>query len=814
MHNIAQEARYALRQLRRNAGLTTVAIVALALGIGLSVVIFSIFYNGVLYPFPYRDARRLTVIGVRDARNPGDYRSVYRLDEVAAFRRYSHTFDDIVAMGSWDVAYREGNISLPVHGCALTPNAMSFWGVPPLLGRGITDNDAKSGAPPVVLLNYAYWKSMFHSDKSVVGKTMMLDRQMRTIIGVMPPRFALYGADVYIPIAWDRPEITFAQAITSSDPFFFFATGIRKAGVSFESAAADLQPIVERIDRKTHEDLPEHPQMFMRSMNQVIAANFKPTLYLLIAAVVLLLLISSSNVASLLLMQHTARARDTSVRAALGASRPRLIRQFLLESLILGLAGCVAGCTLAWLGFRFVTLTPAFSLPGEADISLNGPVLFFAVVLSLITTLLFGILPALFAVRKGLWQNLQSTGVNVSVNKGGAARAGLVVFQVALSMLLLVFAGLMMRSFMAVTQVDTGIRPDTLWTAEMNLPPNYYMNIAAQGSAMQGSLDRIERLPGVANAAISLGLPLMGGPATDDITIPGKPHDKKWFTAIDAVSAGYFRTLGLPVLFGRTMTAPEVAANARVAVVNRAFVKEYFGAENPIGRQVKFNAFDRWPSAPKNTFFQIIGVVGDFKNRGVNEAVQPEAFIPYTAATVPFHILLVRTAEHPGPLEHGIREAVAAVEPNLMLAHPATVNELLDQGVYLKPRYRLISFGICAAIGLGLSLIGLFGVLAYSVTLHTHDFGIRIAVGAQRVDILALVLRKGLFLVCSGIVIGLIVSLAGVRYVRSQIEGVSAFDWAAFSIAAGTLFATGVLACIIPARRATRVDPLVSLRHD
>ena len=809
-----REIRYAFRQLRKNAAVTTTAIIALALGIGLSVTIFSVFYNGVLNPFPYRDAQRLTVISLQNDKDARENISMFPLQQIAAFRQGNQTFDDIVAYGSWEVAFRTGNVSLPVHGCVMTPNGMSFWGVPPLIGRGFTDADAKPGAPPVVLLNYAYWKSQFHSDRGVLGTTMMLDRQARTVIGVMPPRFAMYGADVYVPIDWNRPEPSIAEAMDSNDPFYFFATGIRKPGVSLQKAAADLQTIALREARLFPKNYPEHFHMDTRPMNDVIVADFKKTLLYLIAAVVLLLLISSTNVASLLLTHHTARARDTSVRAALGASRAQLVRQFFLESLLLGVAGCAAGCLLAFLGMKFVALTPAMSLPGEADISLNLPVLGFALLLSLVNTMLFGLFPALIATRRALWRNLQAAGVNQSSGRGSQTRSALVVLQVSLSMLLLVFAGLMMRSFLTITRVNAGISTENLWTAEIDLPPHQYSTVAGQRVLFDRTLNGIEHLPGVTHAAISLGIPMIGSPGTEDITIPGKPHNTNWSTNFDAVSDGYFKTLGLPLLYGRWMTPSEFASGARVAVVNRAFAKAFFPGDNPIGHQVKFNQFDEMPITPHNAFFQIVGVVEDFRNRMQGKELRPEVFIPYTFAPLNFHTLLMRSSVKPELLVNDVRKVINSVDSNVLLSHADTVDELIDKGTYMRPRYRVISFGICAVIGLGLSLIGLFGILAYTVALQTHDLGIRMALGASRGNILVLVLRKGLILVGGGVIFGLIASLASVRLLQSQLEGISAFDFLSFAVAALLLLATGLLACLVPARRATKVNPLEALRYE
>jgi putative ABC transport system permease protein len=811
-----RDFRYSLRQLRKNPGFTAVGVIALALGIGLSTTIFSIFYNGVLNPFPYRDANRLTVIGVYDTSHGSEpWREMFHLDEVRAFREENHTFDDIVAYSGWDVAYSRDGASLPVHGCVLTPNAMDFWGVRPLLGRGLLERDSQPGASPVALLSYAYWKSTFNGDKSVLGTTMVLNGQARTVVGVMPRRFGLYGADLYIPIAWNRPELPFAEAIESPEPTYFFATGMIKRKVSLQTAAADIQVIAQSLVSQHRRDYPDHFQMSVRPLNEAIVGDFKQTLILLIAAVVLLLLISSSNVASLLLTRHTARAREIALRAALGASRRRLIRQLFVESLVLGCVGCAAGCLLAYLGLRVVTLTPGLQVPGEADMSLNWPVLLFAIGVSLLTTLLFGLAPALLAVKKDLRSSLQSTGVNVNTASGGArVRSGLVVGQVALSMLLLVFAGLMMRSFYAMIHFDPGIRIEGLLGGEIHFPAHQYESIESKRAFFDQVLPRITALPGVTHVAISYGLPLEGGPGSEDVTIPGKPHDKHWTTSFDAVSEGYFPTLGVQLLRGRLLSAADIASANRVTVVNASLVKSYFGDDDPIGRQIKFNVLDQIPQTPHDAYFQIVGVVSDYKNEGFERPVRPQAFFPYTFSGFHDRTILIRTVVNPALLVNNIRLILASVDPNVLLLRPDTIDDYLQKFEYMKPKFRLISFGACAAIGLGLALIGLFGVMVYSVTLQTHEFGIRIALGAQRGNILGFVLRRGLLLVGSGIVLGLVASILSVRLLKSQLWGVSAFDLGTFVLAPLALLATGLLASYIPARRATKVDPMVALRHE
>src|SRR3984957_217137 len=814
--SVISDCRFGLRQLRKNPGFSVVAIVALALGIGFSTIIFSIFYNGVLHPFPYRDAERLTVIGITDTQHNSErFREMYHLDEVATFRNRSHTFEDIVAYSGVDLIYLHQGTSEQLNGCVVTPNVMEFWGVAPLLGRGIGEQDAQAGASPVALLSYAFWKSAFHEDKSVLGTTITLNKQDRTIIGVMPRRFGLYGADVYVPLAWNRPEPTsFAEAMDQHDPMFFFATGLVKRNVSRETAAADIQVIAKQLATLHARDYPEHFQMTARPMNEVIVDDFKQTLVLLIAAVVLLLLISSSNVASLLFTHHSARAREIAMRSALGASRGRLIRQLFVESVVLGLAGCLAGCLLAYLGLQAVRFVPGINVPGEADMSLNVPVLIFAVMLSFLTTLLFGLSPTFLAVKKDLRSSLQGAGVNASGSRsGGRIRAGLVVGQVALSMVLLVFAGLMIRSFIAVSNFDPGIRTQGLLHVRIHFPAHQYDSADSKRAFFEQLMPRVSRLPGVTSSAVSIGFPFMGGPGSDDVTIPGKPHDKHWTTSFDAVSEDYFSALGLQLLRGRLLSPTDVFGARRVAVVNSTLVKTFFGDDDPIGHQIKFNVLDEIPDTPHDAYFEIVGVVSDLRSFQ-REPSAPQAYVPYTFSVFGPRSLVVRTVTNPALLANNLRQIVANVDANTVLLRPETLEDQLNKLVYMKPKFRLISFSICAGIGLGLALIGLFGEMIYSVTLQTHELGIRMALGAHAGNILRLVLGKGLFLVGGGILLGLLTSFLTVRVLQSELWGVSAFDPWALILAPCALLATGLLACYLPARRATRVDPMIALRYE
>jgi predicted permease len=819
LDELLQDLRFGMRMLRKNPAFTAISILALGLGIGFSTTVFSIFYNGVLHPFAYRDANRLTVIGIVDTvHNSERYRTRYHLNEVAAFRKQAQALEDVVAYSGWDTVFLNHGTPEPVHICVSSPNMISFWGMAPIVGRGITEQDAEPGAPPVALLGYDFWKNIYSGDKSVIGSTIIVNKQPRTIIGVMPHRFALYGADFYMPINWNRPEpADYQQAMDQNDPMYFFANALVKPKVSLQTAAADLQVVAKQLVTIYPKDYPERFQMTVRMFNEALAQDFPKTLALLSGAVLLLLLISSSNVASLLLTHHTARAREIALRTALGASRGRLVRQLFLESLLLGLVGCLAGTVLAYLGLEVILLVPGLTVPGEADLTLNLPVLFFAITLSLVTTFLFGLSPALLAVKKDLRSSLQSSGVNASASHGGTRiRAGLVVGQVALSVLLLVFAGLMIRSFLAIYNFNPGMSTSGLFFSDIHFPAHTYETAESKRAFLDQVLARTTILPGVIHAAVSFGIPSLGGPRSNDVTIPGMPHEKPWPSEFDAVSASYFSTVGMQLLRGRLLSSDDIVSARRVAVVSESLVKAYFPKDDPLGRQIKFNDLDQGPNTPHDAYFEIVGIVTDLKNFELepHSTNLPQAYIPYTFAGVFDRSLLVRTVTNPKHLNNPIRQLLADIDSNIVLEHPTTLEDELQKYVFQKPKFRLVSFGTCAAIGLALALIGLFGIMSYSVSLQTHELGIRMALGAQPSNILALVLRKALLLVVSGIAIGLLVAFLSVRILQSQLYDVSAFDPWTLALAPIALLASALLACYLPARRATRVDPIIALRYE
>ncbi|HEY1265550.1 MAG TPA: ABC transporter permease, partial [Terriglobales bacterium] len=682
MTGLVQDVRFALRRFRKNPGFTCVAILTLALGIGASTVIFSVVYNGVLYPFPYRSAERLTAIGIQDLEHQDrGSRGMFHLDEVAAFRSGNHTFEDILAYGMWDEVYSRRSGTEMLAGVGATPNAMEFWGMPPFLGRGFTEQDVVSGATPVVLLNYRFWNREFHGDKNVLGTTMMLNGKARTIIGVMPPRFQAVGSDVYMPLSWTRAEPAHGRFENVDDPMYFWATGILKSGVNFETAAADIDVIVRQTARIHVEDYPKNFRVTMRRLNDVVVmGSFKQTLLLLFAAVGLLLFISCSNVAGLLLAHASARTKEIALRAALGAGRHRLVRQLLSESLVLAAAGCLLGCVFAHFGLKGLVATQlSFILPWEAAISLNRPVLFFAVGISLLATLLCGLAPAVHAVGRDLQKGLASAGVNVNAGfQHSRFRAGLVIGQVALSLIMLTSAGLLVKKFLILVHQDLGIQADKIFTADLRFPKGRYTKAEEKKAFFARFLSQVNSLPGVVSTTEFIGFPLLFAPR-GDVTIPGKPHKEEWTTEMEWCSEGYFETFGLHLIHGRLLTAEDVLGSKKVAVVNEALARKYFGGDDPIGRQIKFNQLDQLPETPHDAYFDIVGVVSNARNfdfRGGSpvlrpvEGAEPQMFVPYSISGFGDRSIAMSTRVPPTSLVNGVRQILWSMDQDVVLAAP------------------------------------------------------------------------------------------------------------------------------------------------
>jgi predicted permease len=789
-----------------------IAILALALGIGASTAIFSVVDNALLEPFPYKDSRHLVTIRLHDKDQADHWRGAFLFAEIQDLMKQNHVFDGVVANLEDDLVYTAGDSNLRLAGNYVTPGTFEFFGVPPFLGRSLEAADYQPGAPPVFVLRHAAWIGKFNSDPSLIGKTFTLNGVPRTLVGVAAPRFAWGGVDLWMPRGPDEPKVLREGEF----PQYWGVVAHLKPGVSVDQATADLNVIAQRLSTVYPKEYPKHFAMEVLSFGYaVLPPHFRNSLYIFLAAVGLLLLIGCGNVANLLLVRATAREKEFAVRSALGASRFRLVRQLLAESFFLAMSGAVLGILFAWAGVKTIAaVIPAFTIASETVIEMNWTVLLFASVIGIGTVFLFGLAPALQASRCDLHDSLRDTGKGVAGTAGRAGvRNAVIVLEVALSLILLFTAGLFVRSFVALQQVSLGLQVDHVLTARIPLPPERYKTSAQLTSFYRPLLARLKSVPGIASAAETSTLPPYGGIRTE-VEVPGKAHTEKWDALFQLCSEDYFSVLRIQFLDGRPFTETEVNDARRVAVINQTLQRRYFGNENPIGRRIHLQELKQFPDPLSEPWFEIIGVVADARNRGLQEPLWPEAWIPYTVTGSGMRGLLVRTTNEPKSMIKAVGHEIWATDPGVAMAQPETLEYFLDLFTFAQPRFGLWLVTIFAAIGLVLVTIGVYSVIAYTTSRRTHEIGIRIALGAARADVLKMVIRKGLQLLLGGIAIGLGVSFALSRVLVSQLWGVSTYDRLTILSVAGLLLLVGLVACWIPARRATRVNPSTALRYE
>jgi putative ABC transport system permease protein len=817
VEDFLRDFQYALRSLAKDRRFALVAVFALALGIGATTAMFSVIYNVVFDPFPYRDFQHSVTFEMRDLAATADAyaRFHYTIPEFLAIREQNHVFEDIIGNYQLDVLYTDGKGTRRFRGGYVTTNGFDFLGVPPLLGRAFSPDDVKPGAPLVFMMNHRLWQTDFSGDPKILGTTFFLNGKPRTLVGIMPQRFNGYDSGIWLPLGL-TPGADGAS-FPVKDPAVIWALARLKKGIGLQAAAVDLDAIMHRLARASPGELyPQRFKVVTRTLLDFVVGDFKNTLYALLAAVFMLLLISCGNVGNLLLARATVREREIAVRASLGASRGRLIRQLLVESFVLAAAACLAGCLFAYFGLKgLVAIIPRGPIPEETVIGLNWVVLLFALVIAVLATLICGLAPALRTASGSLQRCMAGSGKGTGSGfRHGKLRAALVIAEVALSIVLLTGAGLMMRSFFRLTHVDLGFNPANMFYAQVARSADGRYDTAANKKLFfEQVLQRVRALPGVINATSSVGLPPLGGPGSQ-ITLLGKPNSQHWESMLDLCTESYFQTLDLGLLRGRLLSETDIDSARHVAVINQAFARTYFGGENPLGQKIKFNVLDQLPETPHDAYFEVIGVVTDFRNQGLLEPPSPEAFLPFSMSGVGQRFIFAKTAVAPKSLLASVQRQIWAVDSNAAVTRSGSIKDLLAEEAYTRPQFSLITIGAFAAIGLALVLIGIFSVMAYAVALQTHEIGIRMALGAQRGNVLTMVLWKGLRLISAGVLIGVLASLGLTRFLASQISGVSASDPLTFCAVVTLFFAVGLIASLLPARRAADIDPLAALRYE
>jgi putative ABC transport system permease protein len=806
MDTVLRDLRFSLRSLRKDRAALWLSFLALALGIGSTTAMFSVIDNVLLEPWPYKDGNRLSVIQIRDSTSNEPYgRTFFSQPEFADMQKGTHIFRDTIASRGGRVLWTHGAIPESLQAGIVSGNAFQVLGVGPLMGRPLLPSDAKPAAPPVFVMSYKMWQSKFSGNRNLLGQVFTLDGKPTTLVGIMPQRFAYWGADI-----WQATDVNPAE---DDNAPWFLLTGHLKPGLTLESAQPDVAVIANRLSKVYPKHYPKKFDVSVISLTDMVVGRFRRTLYLLLGAVGLLLLLACANVANLLLAKATVREKELAVRSSLGAGKWQIVRLLLTESMVLAVAGAALGCVLAWAELRaLVAVLPKYTFPDEASITLNWRVLVFTTAIAALTALLFGLAPAFGALGRNLSESLKAGGRGNSGFRRGRLRNLLIVSEVALSLVLLTAAGLMMRSFFLMRQADLGFQPQRMLTTQINLDKKYKTS-EKQALFARELTSRLRTLPGVLSVTAAVDFPPFGGIDTD-FEIPGKTHTESWKGQMGFCDPDFFPTIGMRLVRGHLFTAEDVASKRKVAVVNQQLARKFFAGADPIGKAITLVGLERAPEPDKNPNFEIIGVVSDIKNHGLREAVLPQAYAPTTLASYGVYIVFIRTIGNPGSLTKALDGTVLAMDRNLLPQQTNTVEESLNQFELAQPRFGLQMFSVFALIGLLLVSVGVYSVVSYTVSQQHREIGIRMALGGTRIHVRNWVLAGGMRFIAIGIVCGASVAFALLRLLKSEIWGITSYDPITLGAVVVLLLAVGFLACCLPAWRATRVDPFTALRQE
>jgi putative ABC transport system permease protein len=805
MQALLRDLHFGVRMLGKNFVFSLAAILTLALGIGANTAIFTVTNALLLRPFAYRDPEQLVSVGAKDKALDRGF-SLLRYELV---RDRSRSFEAVAVWANDNLNLTGLGEPLQVPVVRVSPNFFSLLGVQPQLGRAFTDQEGRPEGNPVVMISDFMWRSRLGGDRNVIGRSIALDTTPHTIVGVLPAgiQFPFAGtADIWTPRYFEYSLMT-PQRLRSGVGYLNLLARLRP-GTTLANADAELD-VLNLQYRDQNPAMPDaDPAVGMAAdpLRNLVVADVRGKVLMLSAAVALVLLIACANVASLLLSRALARRREIAVRAALGASRGVLLRQFLAESMLLALAAGALGAGLGWIGTRALVTWGASQLPEGVSIGIDLRVLLFLLISSILAGIFFGTFPALQLSKLDLDRSLRDKGRGASA---GPARAKmkslLVVAQVALSLVLLIGAGLLLRSFARLLGVDPGFDAHNVLTMNVSLPTVKYAKPAQQLAFFDEMLRRVSVLPGVRSAAISAALP-MSWKRFSPVLPEGQPNlplAQRTFVDIEAISPQWFQTMRVPLRAGRTFTAADNADAPKVVIVNEAFARRFWPNENPVDRHILVG---RGPEPS-----QVIAVAADIRNRGLALDTQPQLYLPFAQLPWTDMNLLVRTTAPPGSITSAVRAQIAAVDPDQPIAHIQTVDELV-QSKLAEPRFTLLLLGIFAVTALALSVIGIYGVLSYLVAQRRYELGIRLALGAQRADILRIVVRQGLLLAIAGVALGLIAALLLTRLMSSMLYEISAHDSTTFAVAPLLFLAIALLASFLPAWGATKVDPVEALR--
>jgi putative ABC transport system permease protein len=807
MGALAQDIRFGIRTLVKNPVFTTVAVLALAIGIGANSAIFSVIDAVLLRPLPYYESNRLVKIWEK---RPQLARGNVSFADFKDWKDQSHVFEEVAAYQTGDYNLTGGDEPEQVQGVAASSNLFTLLHAQAEkgLGRTFLPEEENQGSNSVVILSHDLWANRFGSDRSLIGKAINIDNKNYLVVGIMPNHFYFPGKEfeLWVPLA-----INPNSAMAGRGMHYLQALGRLKSGTSLEQARAEMDAIASHLEQQYPRDNTGHG-INLFSLQGDSSAGFRSSLLMILLVVGFVLLIACANVANLLLARAAARQKEIALRSALGASRGRIVRQLVTESILLSFLGGGLGLVLAGLGLRVLLAVSPAGIPRIEESGLNGSVLAFTVLITLATGIIFGLAPAVQISKPDINELLKGGSARGSTSSSSSTlRKAFVVIEVALSLVLLIGAGLMIKSFSKLLAVSPGFNVENVLTASITLPNSKYRG-SQRAVFLQQVLERIQTEPQVTAAGAVTHLPLAGNGPTFDFNIQGRPQavpGEEFKAQMRCASSNYFRALGIPVLAGRQFSAQDSSSAPNVVIINDVMAQRYWPNESPLEKQISLDKDDNG----NPIWRRIVGVVRGVRHTSLEFEPEPQMYTPYSQFSMPFIIIVLHTNTAPLNLAADLRRIVTAVDKDQPIAKIRTMEQVVSESTAPR-RFNMLLLSLFAGVALLLASIGIYGVISYSVTQRTREIGIRSALGAQRFDILKLVIGQGMFLALIGVGVGLVASFALTRGLSSLLFGVSTTDPLVFIEVTALLLFIAVMACYLPARRATKVNSMVALRYE
>jgi putative ABC transport system permease protein len=803
METLWQDLRYGIRVLRKNPGFTIVAVLTLALGIGANTAIFSIVNAVILSPLPFKEPDRIMYLQASNQQRNLEQFGVTPPDFLD-WRAQSKSFSEMAAYESTIFRHTADSGAERLNGYSVTANFFDLMGEKPLLGRVFTAEEERPGNDDVAILSETVWQRHFGADPNIIGKPVKMNDRIFTVVGVMKGAFKFPDSltEVWKPLAFNNEELQ------DRTDYRLQVLGRLRDGATLEGARVEMEAIASQL-QQAYPATNTGWTVFMQPLQESVVGYLRPAMFVLLGAVFFVLLIACVNVASLLSARMTSRRKEVALRTAIGATRLRLLRQLLTESVLLGLIGGVCGVLLAILGLKVLVSFIPPSIPRIEEIGIDPTVLGFTLLISILTGLIFGLMPAWQTTHTNLNEILKDSSRGSTGGKGqNRFRNVLVVSEVVLSLVLLIGAGLLIRSFVAMRNVDPGFKAEgVLVNSQLVLPPQKYAEGNRGTEFFKELFQRVRALPGVEAVGGITALPLQGNSRLQAFDVMGRapqPKGQELTAVINTVGADYFQTMSIPLRRGRMFTERDDANGPKTVLINESLARRIFASEEPLGQRLYLRG--------GNTPYEIVGVVGDTKQYSLTGDASPEIFTHYLESPTTFMYVLARTKGDPTSLAMPIRREVQAIDPDQPVGN-RTLAQQFENSIS-QPRFYTLLLGLFAVVALVLATIGIYGVMSYMVAQRTHEIGIRMALGAQRRDVLRIVIGQGLKLAIIGVAVGLALSFLGTRLLSSLLYGVSAVDPITFAFIPLLLTVVAVAACFIPARRATRIDPLVALRNE